>query len=616
MCGIAGILSFERRARFLQDDLILRMRDVMAHRGPDDVGLFRDDHIALGQRRLSIIDLSGGAQPMCNPEESIWVLNNGEIYNYQQIRHDLEQRGFRFRTDSDTEAIVHGYCAYGEEVITHLHGMFAAVVWDVQNQRLLLARDRAGKKPLYYAHLPEGLFFASEIKALLQYENMPRELDHQALADYFTFQSIPDPLTIFQHIKKLPPGHFLTCDIQGRTRIQRYWRWSITANQYTNLTYQDAVVQVRELLQESVRLRMIADVPLGALLSGGVDSSAVVAMMSRVATGAVKTFSIGFSTATYDERPHAREVAEFCETDHQELLIEPENIREVLPKLAWQYDEPLGDISALPTYYVCKMARQHVTVALAGDGGDEAFAGYSRYAKFMRLTEQFQRVPLPIRQNTIGFLTDRLPTGIQTRPTLRLISTPLEQRYQRMNTIFETRDLSCLLPKSKIHAPRPLYTERFIDFPMLPLLSRLQLADFELYMTSTVLAKVDRASMLNSLEVRAPLLDHALLDFVGTLPSEWRSGKRILKDAIKGVVPDTVLHRPKMGFGVPLEHWFSGSFGSFLREILLDPQTQQRGILNMVEVKKLMGRQAKPYAELTHHLWLLLMFELWCREYM
>ncbi|MBZ0310667.1 MAG: asparagine synthase (glutamine-hydrolyzing) [Anaerolineae bacterium] len=612
MCGIAGILAFEPDAPFLRSDLILRMRDVMAHRGPDGVGVFHDSHVALGQRRLSIIDLAGGAQPMSNTDESIWVLNNGEIYDYQQLRHDLELQGFHFRTDSDTEVIVHGYCAYGSEIVKHLRGMFAAAIWDVPNQRLLLARDRAGKKPLYYAHLPEGLFFASEIKALLHYESMPRELDEQALADYFTYQSIPDPLTIFKQIKKLPPAHFLTCDTRGNLQIQRYWRWSLAENQHTTLAYEDAVVRVRDLLQESVRLRMIADVPLGALLSGGVDSSAVVAMM----TGRVKTFSIGFSAAAYDERSFAREVAEFCGTEHEELLVEPENIRDVLPKLAWQYDEPLGDVSALPTYYVCKMARQKVTVALAGDGGDEVFAGYSRYDKFIRLTEQFQQFPLAWRQHTVGRLTHLLPTGILTRPTLRLIGTSLEERYQRMNTLFEEHDLRRLLPRHKIHAPRPLYAQRFDEFSTLPLLSRLQLADFELYMTSTVLVKVDRASMLNSLEVRAPLLDQNLLDFVGTLPPEWRMGKRILKDAIRGLVPDTVLNRPKMGFGVPLEHWFSGGFGDFLREILLDKQTQQRGILNPAEVEKLIQRQAKPYAELTHHLWLLLMFELWCRDYL
>lgn len=616
MCGIAGILSFEANAPFLQNDLILRMRDSMAHRGPDGVGVFCDSYVALGQRRLSIIDLAGGAQPMSNTHESIWVLNNGEIYNYQQLRQILELQGYRFRTDSDTEAIVHGYCAYGDEIVHHLRGMFALAVWDVPNQRLMLARDRAGKKPLYYAHLPEGLFFASEIKALLQYENLPREVDEQALADYFTYQSIPDPLTIFKHIKKLPPGHFLTCDTRGNLEIQRYWRWSITENYLKNIAYEEAVGRVRELLEEAVRLRMIADVPLGALLSGGVDSSAVVAMMSRNATGAVKTFSIGFSPASYDERSFAQEVAQFCGTDHQELLVEPENIRDVLPKLAWQYDEPLADVSALPTYYVTKMARQHVTVALAGDGGDEAFAGYSRYAKFLRLTEQFHRTPLKLRQATFGTLTDALPLGYQMRPTLRLISTPLEARYQRMNTIFEERDLRHLLPNSQIHAPRSLFTERMTEFPTLPLLSRLQLADFELYMTSTVLVKVDRASMLNSLEVRAPLLDHQLLDFVGILPAEWRMGKKILKDAIKELVPETVLNRPKKGFGVPLEHWFDGGFGDFLREILLDRQTQQRGIINVQEVEKLIHRQEKPYTELTIPLWTLLMFELWCREYL
>lgn len=616
MCGIVGILSFEANAPFLHNGLIRQMRDVMAHRGPDDVGEFCDSHVAFGQRRLSIIDLAGGSQPMSNASESVWVLNNGEIYNYQHLRQILELRGHRFRTDSDTEVIVHGYSSYGNEIVTHLRGMFALAVWDAEQQRLLLARDRAGKKPLYYAHLPQGLFFASEIKALLQIDFLPRELDEQAIADYLTYISIPDPLTIFKHIKKLPPGHFLTCDLQGNVQIQRYWRWSLAENQLKNIRYEDAVVRVRELLEESVRLRMIADVPLGALLSGGVDSSAVVAMMSRHASGAVKTYSIGFSTASYDERAYAREVADFCGTHHQDLLVEPENIRDILPKLAWQYDEPLADISALPTYYVCKMAREHVTVALAGDGGDEVFAGYSRYVKFLRLTELVHRVPLKLRQKLLGSWLDPLPTGYKLRPTLRLIATDLESRYERMNQMFEAHDLAELLPHSKVHTARSLYTQRMREFPTMPLLSRLQLADFELYMTSTVLVKVDRASMLNSLEVRAPLLDHLLVDFVGTLPHEWRMGKKILKDAIRGLVPETVLNRPKMGFGVPLEHWFSDGYGDFLREILLDKQTKQRGILNTTQMEKYIQQQGKPYRVLTQQLWSLLMFELWCRAYL
>jgi len=611
MCGIAGILSFSADSPLVRSDIIERMRDTMPHRGPDDSGAYRDAHIALGQRRLSIIDLAGGMQPMSNPEQNIWVLNNGEIYNYQEIRAALEPKGYVFRTESDTEAIIHAYCAYGEGVAEHLRGMFAAAIWDARQGVLLLIRDRAGKKPLYYAHLPEGIFFASEIKGLLAYENLPRELDPTALHDYFTYQSIPDPLTIFKQIRKLPPAHLLRCDRAGNTQIKRYWRWNLVQNQPTSQSYSAAVEQLRAELSEAVRLRLIADVPLGALLSGGVDSSAVVALMARHASGGVKTFSIGFASADYDERPYAREVADFCGTQHQELLVEPESIHAVLPKLAWQYDEPFADASALPTYYVCKMAREHVTVALAGDGGDEAFAGYDRYAKLLNLSRQFGFVPARLAKLS----ADILPLGFVGRRTLRLLAEPPAERYQRMNTIFEAPHLrSLLVPNGNA---RPLLADQMRQWTAagVPMLSQLQQADFELYLPSTVLTKVDRASMLNSLEARAPLLDHKLLEFVATLPPEWRMGKRILKDALRGWVPERVLTRPKAGFGVPLEHWFAGDFGGFLREILLDDQTRRRGLLRMDYVERLITRQARPWAELTGHLWAVLMFELWCRAY-
>ena len=614
MCGIAGILSFEANASIIKSDLIERMRDTMVHRGPDDAGVYRDEFIALGQRRLSIIDLAGGMQPMSDSDGQIWVLNNGEIYNYREIRQELEPRGCVFHTESDTEAIVQGYCVYGEDVVKHLRGMFAAAVWDAREKCLLLARDRVGKKPLYYALVPEGLLFASELKALLEYENLPRDLDYTALSDFFTYQSIPEPLTIFKHVRKLPPGHYLTCDVHGNLEVKRYWRWSLIENQQKAINYDDAVFRVRELIEESVRLRMIADVPLGALLSGGVDSSAVVAMMARHASGAVRTFSIGFSSVDYDERPFAREVAEFCGTEHEELLVEPENIREILPRLAHQYDEPFADSSALPTYYVCKMARQHVTVALAGDGGDEGFAGYFRFQKFMNISRQFDRIPFVRIPGSIAAAL--MPAGMRGRRTIRLLSEPIATRYQRMSSLFDRREIKSLLVDSTFSG-RMLINDRVREWTAagLPVLSQLQAADLEIYLPSTVLVKVDRASMLNSLEVRAPLLDHHLLDFVGTLPAEWQPGKRILKDAIRGLVPDRVLNRPKAGFSVPLEHWFNGDFGDFLREILLDDMTRRRGFLNVAYVERLINRQDTRWAELTLQLWAVLMFELWCREY-
>lgn len=607
MCGIAGILSFTPHHSIVTSPLIEAMRDSMTHRGPDSGGAFRDEYVALGQRRLSIIDLAGGDQPMSNAEQTLWVLNNGEIYNYREFRSHLEARGYQFRTDSDTEVIIHGYQEYGEQVVDHLLGMFALVVWDTRAKTLFLARDRVGQKPIYYANLPQGFFFASELKGLLHYDGMPRQLNHDAVHEYFHYQSIPDPLTIFEGIYKLPPAHTLTIDLNGTMDIKPYWQWSLHHPQLTALSYSEAVAETRRLLEQAVYSQMVSDVPLGALLSGGVDSSAVVAMMSRHAAGRVKTFSIGFAASDYDERPFARQVADFCGTDHQELLVEPENIHEILPRLAYQYDEPFADSSALPTYYVCKMARQHVTVALAGDGGDEAFAGYERHAKFLRLARQFNWLPPTV----VEPIQKRLPVGMQGQRTLRLLGAPLGERYQRMVAIFEAHEINSLLNIDG--AIRPLISQQMCE--ELPLLSQLQLADFEVYLPSTVLTKVDRASMLTSLEVRAPFLDHPLLDFIGTLPADWMLGKRVLKDAVRGLVPDVVLTRPKAGFAVPLEYWFKGSFGGFLRQVLLDPQTQQRGYLNLKKVEQLIQREESKRSNLTMHLWSILMFELWCREY-
>lgn len=611
MCGIAGILAFEPDSPLVTGDLIERMRDAMPHRGPDAVGVYRGRHIAFGQRRLSIIDLAGGLQPMTNAEESVWVLNNGEIYNYKDLRRDLESRGYHFRTDSDTEVILHGYSEYGYDLPIHLRGMFAAAVWDVTEQRLLLLRDRAGKKPLYYAHLPEGLFFASEIKALLAYSGLPRELDFDALAEYFTYQSIPEPLSIFKAIRKLPPGYSMSCDLGHNLQFQRYWSWSRVGSQPPELPYAEAVGRVRDLLAEAVKLRLMSDVPLGALLSGGIDSSAVVAMMAQADAGAVKTFSIGFANADYDERGHARAVAEFCGTEHHELVVEPENLRSVLPLLAQQYDEPFADPSALPTHYVSKMARQHVTVALAGDGGDEAFAGYDRYFKMERMARWSK---WPLVQPLAAVLTNILPFGTIGRRTTRLLAVAEDERYERMNSLFEPAQQRELLHTGG--QGRAIISGWMGRWQTTDAMSRLQAADFNLYLPSTVLVKVDRASMLNSLEVRAPLLDHVLLDFVGTLPNEWVRGKRILKDALRGLVPDSTLTRAKAGFGLPLEHWFQGDFEPFLREILLDSATEQRGLLNTRYLEKLIGRAGQPWAELSGPLWSVLMFELWCRAYL
>lgn len=621
MCGIVGLRTFRPNAALTQSDLILQMRDTMQHRGPDGGGVYQDSCVALGQRRLSIIDLAGGTQPMSDPDERIWVLNNGEIYNYLELRAELEAKGHRFRTDSDTEVIVQGYLAYGKAVVNHLRGMFALTIWDKQTQTLILARDRMGKKPLYYHHGAEGLCFGSEIKALMPFPGINRAINTQALADYFTYLWIPEPLTIFEGIKKLPPAHLLVSTPDGKIELSRYWRWDLFQEPKTTLHYDDALAELRYQIEDAVRARLVSDVPLGALLSGGVDSSAVVAMMSKHSSQ-VNTFSIGFEVATHDERPFAREVAEFCGTTHHELLVTPEAVDEVLPKLARQYDEPFADASMLPTYYVSKLARQHVTVALGGDGGDEVFAGYDRYRKLLYWSRYADAIALPLRKATLGTLDRLTPQGMVGKRPLQLFSRNPQDRYQVMLRRFQPNELAKLLRPEVNRPARPLMGDWMTAWEAqgMPYLRQMQLSDAELYLPAGILVKVDRASMLNSLEVRAPLLDHHLMDFVATLPPEWHfdaqgRGKRLLREAIRGLVPDTVLTRPKHGFAVPIETWFKGNFAEFLRGVLLDSQARSRQWLQPQRVEQLISRQAGGLSRLPDQLWALLMFELWAREY-
>jgi asparagine synthase (glutamine-hydrolysing) len=619
MCGIVGLRTFQPNPALTQSDLIEHMRDTMLHRGPDGAGVYRDEAVALGQRRLSIIDLAGGWQPMSDPQERVWVLNNGEIYNYRELRAQLEALGHSFRTHSDTEVIVQGYLAYGAEVVQHLRGMFALAIWDTQTRTLILARDRLGKKPLYYHHGEQGLCFGSEIKALLPFPGVSRRLNLQALADFFTYLWIPDPLTIFEGVCKLPPGHLLVSHPDGRLEISRYWCWDLFQKPTPNLKYEDALAEVRHHLEDAVQARLVSDVPLGALLSGGVDSSAVVAMMSKHSSQ-VNTFSIGFEVVTHDERPFAREVAEFCGTTHHELLVTPEAVEEVLPKLARQYDEPFADASMLPTYYVSKLARQHVTVALGGDGGDEVFAGYDRYRKLLFWSRYADAVPLRLRQGILGGLDRVTPQGMPGKRPLQLFSRSPQERYQVMLRRFQPHELAKLLQPA-VHRPaRTLMADWMHAWGEMPYLRQMQLCDAELYLPAGILVKVDRASMLNSLEVRAPLLDQHLLEYVATLPPEWHfdsegRGKHLLREAIRGLVPERVLTRPKHGFAVPIEAWFKGDFADYLRAVLLDSGAISRQLLQPQRVAELIGRQSRRLGRLPDQLWALLMFELWAREY-
>lgn len=609
MCGICGVVTRDANHPDRNPARIVRMRDAMPHRGPDDTGLYCAAHVGLGQRRLSIIDLSGGAQPMPSDDERLWVLSNGEIYNYQTLFARLQQRGHRFRTQSDTEAIVYAYREWGVDCVQHLRGMFAIAVWDEARRRLFLARDRAGQKPLYYAQTPDGLHFASELKALVVDNALPREINRQALADYLTYISIPAPLTIFEGIYKLPPAHALTYDIDsGELQTWRYWQWNRLTAPPTSLTYPEAVEALRRELGEAVRLRMIADVPLGALLSGGVDSSAVVAMMARHSSRPVKTFTIGFSVASHDERDAARAVAQHYGTEHYEQVLEPESVESVAETLACQYDEPFADSSMLPTYYVCKMARQWVTVALAGDGGDEVFAGYRRYARMVQIERLVRLVPLGLRRVSAPIL-QRMP-GWHLQQVAKHLRLDGPGRYQRKHTQFTPEEQAALLHPGWVAQPRALVAGYMRAANGAAYLTAMQYADWQLYLPDDILVKVDRASMLNSLEVRAPLLDHELVGFAGTLPPDWVAQKRILKDAVRPLLPAGLLDRPKQGFGVPLRAWFAGGYEAYLRDVLLDPGAKTRDIFRRAAVERLLGRPDAGYK-----LWTLLMCELWARVY-
>ena len=624
MCGIAGIVGAERDCR-VEPAEIKRMCDTIVHRGPDDEGVLVQGHVGLGMRRLSIIDLSSGHQPIHNEDESIWIVFNGEIYNFVELRPELEKQGHRFYTNSDTEAIVHLYEQYGDDCVQKLRGMFAFAIWDERRQRLFLARDRFGKKPLHYAVSGGRLLFGSEIKTLLAVAPELTELDPQGLLSYFSFGYIPDPRTAFSQIHKLPPGHTLEF-VQGRIKIQQYWDLPRFGN-YEPRSEEECLEDLENRLGEAVRIRLISDVPLGALLSGGVDSSTVVALMSKFSSGPVKTFTIGFGQKDFSEAQHARLVAERFKTEHHELIVEP-NFVETLEELTHQLEEPFADASMVPTYYVSRLARQHVTVALAGDGGDELFAGYDRYQVNLRRRRKFGFVPAWAGRIYRETLFPHLPAGAYGRRFLYTMSLPESDRYLdeisflcsdgRERSLF-SRDFLAFADHS------PSTFESFRNYlkiaPTDEPLSQLQYLDIKTYMAGDILTKVDRMSMATSLEVRAPLLDHVFAEWVTQLPTSWklRDGqqKYILKKLAERLgVPRSVIYRPKRGFGIPLAQWFRAELKRDLLGILLEPRTAQRGYFDAAAVRQLVDEHHSGRRDRSSDLWILLVFELWHRNFL
>ncbi len=623
MCGIAGIVGTEPGA-VIEAAAVQRMCRTIVHRGPDDEGIFVKGSVGLGMRRLSIIDLAGGHQPIFNEDKTVWIVFNGEIYNFPELRPELEKLGHRFSTDTDTEVIVHLYEEFGADCVQKLRGMFAFAIYDERRRKLLLARDRLGKKPLHYALLDGRFLFGSEIKALLAIAPELKEIDHEGLLQFFYFGYIPDPYTAFVRIRKLPPGHLLEFQ-NGQISVRQYWDLP-TFGTHEPGSDEECLEELENRLAEAVRMRLISDVPLGALLSGGVDSSTVVALMARASSKPVKTFSIGFRNDDFNEARYFRAVAERFNTDHHELVVEP-NFGETLDKLTGVLEEPFADSSILPTYYVCCLARQHVTVALSGDGGDELFAGYDRYLVNHR-RRVFDLIPSWAGRLYRDQVFPRLSSSTRGRRYAYNVSLPSRERYLDGISFLPVLDGRCDLFSEDFlttaqHYPSPLelFRNYFDNSPARDHLSRLLYLDTKTYLAADILTKVDRMSMATSLEVRVPILDHVFVEWVTQLPVQWklhgRTRKYILKKLAGRVgVPREVLHRRKQGFSLPLVHWMRTELKGELARLLLEPRTLQRGYLKPAAVREILDEHFRGRRDRSGEIWLLLLFELWHRNFL
>lgn len=623
MCGIAGMISMTDGAVAERAERLDAMCRVMTHRGPDEQGTAVVGRAAMGMRRLSIIDLAGGQQPVYNADRTKLIVFNGEIYNYRELRKDLEARGHVFRTNSDTETIISAYQEYGRDCVRHLRGMFAFAIWDDADQSLFIARDRVGKKPLFYALTPSGEFiFGSELKVLLTHGGISHEIDRGALDAYLTFGYVPEELCIFASVKKLEPGHFLTFR-NSEIKTEKYWDLDFSAEPITD-SEEKVDEDLLERLRDAVRVRLVSEVPLGAFLSGGVDSSAVVGLMSQLMGSPVKTFSIGFNEDSFDELKYARIAAKHFGTDHHEFTVTPDVV-EMVDELVWHFDEPFADSSSLPTYMVSKMARDHVTVVLSGDGGDELFAGYSRYVTD-RKRSGLERLPRSIRQHLIRPLSEALPHGTRGKNYLFNISLDAAARYIDSISHFngpQKRKLYSGATRTKMNGSfargealfRQIAANSGTDDPI----ENLLYLDTKTYLPSDILTKVDRMSMAASLETRSPLLDQDLIEYVARIPSELKlkgsETKYIFKRAVEGFVPREILYRQKQGFGVPIGDWINSQLKERMTGDLSDRRTLERGYFDSKYIKLLLDEHARGRRDHSHPLWTLWMLELWHRRY-
>jgi asparagine synthase (glutamine-hydrolysing) len=618
MCGIAGFLKHGARD---SRDVLAMMCDRLAHRGPDAYGWMADDESALGHRRLSIIDLSTGDQPMGNEDGTVQVVFNGEIYNYRELRAELQAKGHRFRTESDTEVLAHLYEEAGESMPEFLNGMFAFAIWDAPRQRLFLARDRMGKKPLYYTDtIPGfGFAFASELKALAAMPGFDARVDERSVAEFLALSYVPDPRTIYRGVAKLEPAHSLTVDRAGM-RSRRYWA---PVFRQRGQRPQEAADELAALAEDAVSRRMISDVPLGAFLSGGVDSSAVVAYMSRRATSVVRTFSIGFTNKRFDELEHARAVANLYHTEHQEKVVTP-RIEDVLDVMARHMDEPFGDPSIIPTLYLAEMTRRYVTVALSGDGADEVFGGYRRY--FYGVLEENLRHKFPgfFRRSAIAWggrhypKFDYLPQVFRARSLLTNLSLEIGDAYFSSMTAFRDEGLQAVLsPEMRRalggYAPREWFRDKFTAVRELHPLEQMQAVDFQTYLPGDILVKADRATMIHSLEARAPWLDYRIVEFAGGLPPaaklDGRVGKAIFKKVVRPLLPETNVSRKKMGFSVPLAEWFRTSLKPVFESMVLGKEAG--AFIDLAEARRLWAQHQSSVFNHERKLWNLLMLAMW-----
>ncbi len=622
MCGICGKFNFDKN-KAVDKVLIKKMCDTIVHRGPDDEGYYINKNIGLGMRRLSIIDINTGHQPISNENEKIWIVLNGEIYNYRILRSELEGKGHRFKTNSDTEVIIHLYEEYGIDCLKYLRGMFAFAIWDTENERLFLARDRVGKKPLVYAIINNSIIFASELKAIIQDDAVKKEIDLDALDQYLSFQFVPSPYTIFKGINKLPPASYLICE-NGKTQIKRYWELNfsnkiiLSENEYSE--------KILKELEEAVRLRMISDVPLGALLSGGIDSSAVVGMMARLSDRPIKTFSIGFEEEEYSELKYARIVAERFKTEHHEFIVKPDII-DILPELAWHYDEPFADKSAVPSYYISKMAGKHVKVVLNGDGGDESFAGYSRYQQGSNI---ISLLPASIKDsleklaiNNYFKISDsnKVISKMLKKTALNLFPISRSIIFPEFFSGRNKYDLYNKDTREKINSSIKNKIDGLLDYgkAINDNIDAMVNIDFKHYLSGDLLVKMDIASMANSLETRSPFLDHKLLKFSMTIPSSFKiknnAGKYILKKALSDILPEEILNRNKMGFSMPLIYWFRNELKQFAYQIILDNSEGIKLFFNLNYVKQLLDEHVSGRKNHALRIWSLIVFEMWYRRF-